>query len=83
MKWWLGGDPVGGPLEPVFGRGVYDVAVEVSAPKEIRRRVMALPVAAHTWYWHRVSPGYTNPEKDCIVRLRNAIDLRWPDQDDD
>lgn len=77
MKWWLGGDPVGGPVAPVFGPGVRDIEVEVSAPRKTKRRVMAVPVKAHTWYWHR-DGGSANPEKDCIVRLREAIDLRWP-----
>jgi len=79
MKWWLGGDPVGGPLQQVFGRGVHDVAVEISAPEKTRRRAMAKPVAAHTLYWQRVSPGHEDPEKDCVVRFRNAMDLRWSD----
>ena len=77
MKPWLGGDPVGGPAEPVFGRGVVDVKVEISAPKKKRRKVMAMPVGAHTWYWHRVGNGSENQDKDCIEQLRSAMDLRW------
>lgn len=78
MKWWLGGDPVGGPVEGVFGRGIVDIEVEISAPRSTRRRVMAVPVMAHTWYWHRVVPGSENSGKDCVERLRTAMDLHWP-----
>ena len=77
MKWWLGGDPVGGAAEPVFGRGVVDICVEVSAPKKKQRRVLAWPVGAHTWYWHRVGAGSGDPDKDCIEQLRAAMALRW------
>ncbi len=76
MQWWLGGDPVGGPLKDVFGEGVRDIAVEVSAPPQVRRKVMAVPVKAHTWYWHR-DGGSDTPARDTIVQLRDAIDLRW------
>lgn len=79
MTWWLGGDPVGGPLQPVFGSGVHDVPVEMSAPKKMRHRMMAVPVAAHTSYWRHVSPGHEHREKDCVLRLRNAMSLRWPE----
>jgi hypothetical protein len=41
------GDPVGGPLAPVFGPGIEDTPVEIS-PK--RRRFSPL---AHTSYWRR------------------------------
>lgn len=68
---------VGGPLAPVFGRGVHDVSVEVSAPERTRRRVMAMPVGAHTWYWHRVGAGSGDASQDCIENLRTAIGLRW------
>lgn len=77
MRWWLGGDPVGGPAAPVFGRGVVDVPVDPSAPRAVRRRVLALPVGAHTWYWRRVGAGSDDPEKDCIEQLRSAMGSRW------
>lgn len=77
MRWWLGGDPVGGPAAPVFGRGVVDIPVEVSAPATKGRRVMMLPVRAHTWYWRRVGTGSGDPGKDCIEQLRTAMRLDW------
>lgn len=77
MKRWLGGDPVGGPAAPVFGRGVVDVKVEISAPKKKRRKVLAMPVGAHTWYWHRVGNGSEHQDKDCIEQLRKAMNLHW------
>ena len=80
---WLGGDPVGGPVAPVFGRGVVDIPVEISAPRKSRDRVLRTPVAAHTRYWRRDSPGHEAPTKDSVAVLRHAIGLRWADDDED
>jgi len=77
MTRWLAGDPVGGPAADVFGRGVVDTEVEVSAPDKERRKVMRWPVRAHTWYWHRVDRGSGNADKDCIDQLREAMELQW------
>ncbi len=77
MRWWLGGDPVGGKVAPAFGEGVVDIEVEFSGPKKARRRVMAFPVGAHTKYWTRTGPGHEKPEKESIARLRQAMLLRW------
>lgn len=45
------GDPVGGPLAPVFGRGIKDVQVRLSARK--RHRLQELLLVAHTKYFRR------------------------------
>ena len=78
MTPWLGGDPVGGPVAGVFGSGIIDIAVEISAPtKKERNKVLRWPVKAHTWYWHRSGSGSGNEDKDCIEQLRTAMRLRW------
>jgi hypothetical protein len=53
MRFWLGGDPVGGEVAPVFGPGVWDIPVRVSVPPGQRWKVLAIPMRAHTWYWKR------------------------------
>jgi len=69
----IAGDPVGGPLAPVFGAGVKDVPVPIS-PWWRRRTPLA-----HTSYWRR-QPG---AEASAAVRaILDAIDLesgRWLD----
>lgn len=45
------GDPVGGPLTPVFGRGIKDVRVRLSSRRRHRRQGLFL--AAHTKYFRR------------------------------
>jgi hypothetical protein len=57
----LRGDPVGGPIGPVFGRWVRDVELETQ--QWIWR--------AHTGYW---SPG-TSPHDGHLAQLRAALDL--------
>lgn len=79
LKPWLGGDPVGGKLAETMGPGVRDVAVR---PSTKRRRVLAMPVAAHTWYWRRdreiteddarVEGGHP----DAVLQLRRVLDLK-------
>ncbi|WP_155918421.1 hypothetical protein [Marmoricola sp. URHB0036] len=82
MRWWLGGDPVGGPLLPIFGPGVKDVPVRVSAPQKRRRAIMAVPVRAHTWYWRR-HPDTSQDDikdreglRDAVRQLEIVINLR-------
>jgi hypothetical protein len=68
------GDPIGGPLAQVFGRGIKDVPVEIS--HWWRRRT---PLA-HTAYWRHTSGGETSA---AIRALREYVDLesgRWMDQ---
>lgn len=43
MQWWLGGDPVGGPVSPVFGPGVRDIPVRLSTPPKKRWQVLVVP----------------------------------------
>ncbi|MFK5636000.1 hypothetical protein [Ornithinimicrobium sp. LYQ103] len=45
------GDPVGGPLAPIFGRGVKDVQVRLTSRRRHRRQELFL--AAHTTYFRR------------------------------
>lgn len=77
MTWWLGGDPVGGPIAPVFGRGVVDIPVEPSAPPRVRKRLTAIPVVSHIKYWRRTPPGHETPAVDCVAVLRAAIGADW------
>jgi hypothetical protein len=69
----IAGDPVGGPLAPVFGTGVKDVPVRISPWWRGRTPL------AHTSYWRR-QPG---AEASAAVRvILDAIDLesgRWLD----
>lgn len=47
----LYGDPVGGPLQPVWGRGIRDVPVRLTSRR--RHRVKELFLLAHTQYFRR------------------------------
>jgi hypothetical protein len=64
------GDPIGGPLAPVFGHGIKDVPVTVSP---WWRRYTPL---AHTSYWQ----GRSQRDSKSVRALAEAIDLeskRW------
>lgn len=67
----LFGDPVGGPLTPLFGPGVLDCPV-LAGP-----RLRYVPVLAHLWYWR----GGCRPvvAGGAIDLLRRAIDLERTD----
>jgi hypothetical protein len=68
------GDPIGGPLAPVFGSGVMDVPVTMSS--WWRRRT---PLA-HTSYWRQGGKAGAGP---AMQALREWVDLeagRWMDQ---
>jgi hypothetical protein len=65
VKGVIFGDVVGGPVVPVFGKGVKDVPVQV--PGRWRR---STPFA-HTAYWRRSD----DPADDAIPELTRAIDL--------
>lgn len=84
MERWLGGDPIGGPIAPVFGPGVRDIPVRVSASRKAARRIMWMPVAAHTWYWKR-DPTTTRLDvtdnrepRDAVRMLERVVALREP-----
>lgn len=79
LKPWLGGDPVGGPIAPTMGPGVRDIAVR---PSTHGRTALAIPVAAHTWYWRRdddVSEDDAHAEgdlPDAVLQLSRVVDLK-------
>jgi hypothetical protein len=68
------GDPIGGPVAPVFGHGVKDVPVS-TAPWWRRRTPLA-----HSSYWRLpAAPNAASPVPDLI----EAVDLksaRWLDR---
>ena len=79
MKPWLGGDPVGGEVAPTMGTGVRDIAVR---PSTHGSRALALPVAAHTWYWRR-DTNITDDDAqavgefpDAVLKLAQVLNLR-------
>lgn len=71
-KWLLGGDPLGGPIERCFGRGIKDIPVT-----DHRRMVRRTPIA-HVRYW---DPGGRSEGVDAedisysIPAIVNALDL--------
>ncbi len=64
-QWLLKGDVVGGPLAPLFGAGVHDIAVST------KNRNGWL---AHTLYWTKDS-ATKDARSDSIRNLRLALDL--------
>jgi hypothetical protein len=60
------GDLIGGPLSPVFGRGIRDVKVSTS---------LRWGLASHTLYW---TPGKGNDTATHITLLREALALADP-----
>lgn len=63
----LRGDPIGGPLAPLFGAGIRDVPVETP----VRRGYFS-----HTLYWAPVEGGAT----PAVLALRRALDLADDDR---
>jgi hypothetical protein len=61
----LWGDFIGGPLRPVFGEGIRDLAVSVNARKRSG-------FFSHTRYWKMPRDGGVPP---CVVALREALDV--------
>jgi pimeloyl-ACP methyl ester carboxylesterase len=59
------GDFVGGPLAPLFGRGVND--------RLVRDSWVSFTPASHTRYWTRPVPGA--PPGEALTALREALDL--------
>jgi hypothetical protein len=70
------GDPIGGPLAPVFGVGIKDV------PAMLSPRWRARTPLAHSSYWRCVQDRKTGKPTSAIIALREAVDLesgRWLD----
>jgi hypothetical protein len=63
------GDPIGGPLAPVFGTGIKDVPVALSGWWRARTPL------AHSSYWRPVSNPETSESGPAINVLRDAVDL--------
>jgi hypothetical protein len=63
-KWTFWGDIIGGPVAPMFGKGIKDVPVETTQGKGF---------FSHTHYWD-FPPGWTGPTAPPhIARLREAV----------
>jgi hypothetical protein len=60
-SWAIFGDPIGGPVVPVFGPGVKDVAVETD---------QQFGIFTHTLYWTRPPSAGVAPH---IQALRDAL----------
>ncbi|WP_026545180.1 hypothetical protein [Arthrobacter sp. 35/47] len=83
----LGGDPAGGPLAPVFGRGVRDIPVRLSYSDSAARWLAHVPFLSHTKYWSREKgtyDGLANDRKDkdkatgtreAVPALKSALNL--------
>lgn len=56
------GDPVGGPLTPIFGRGVRDIPVRLASRRRHRRQELFL--AAHTKYFRRDLDADADADRD-------------------
>lgn len=69
VKPWLGGDPVGGKVAVSMGPGVRDIAVR---PSTRRPWALAVPVAAHTWYWRR-DAGVTDQDDKRDASLPDSV----------
>lgn len=67
----LWGDPVGGPLRPIFGAGIHDIKVYSD-------RLEEYDWLAHTKYWD-IKCRPKNQEAPHIVALRQAISLQKDD----
>jgi hypothetical protein len=59
------GDPIGGPLNEIFGCGIHDVELSGRSP-----------VSAHIKYWDILD---NNPGQPHIIALRTAINLKDSD----
>jgi len=73
------GDILSGPLGPVFGLGIRDIAIN---PKEFARQGWSLSRFAHTRYWSCqgwIGAKQADPETDppWVEALRYAIDLNF------
>jgi hypothetical protein len=67
---FIGGDPVGGPLQPYFGHWIAD--------RPIKTRKAGFMGFAHTYYWDvddRAGDYVGPPGEDHLVCLRDALDL--------
>jgi hypothetical protein len=60
------GDPVGGPLAPIFGKGIKDIPVRASP---WWRRYTPI---AHTSYWRRPA---REGDATAITALRESLDI--------
>jgi hypothetical protein len=70
----ISGDPIGGPLAPVFGTGIQDAPVTLSPWWRARTPL------AHASYWRSISDKKTGKPTSAITVLREAVDLesgRW------
>ncbi|MDQ0864781.1 hypothetical protein [Arthrobacter globiformis] len=68
---FIGGDPVGGPLQRFFGRWISD--------RPVRARKAGFWGFAHTYYWTMDGPSgkyIGRPGEDHISCLRDSLDLR-------
>jgi len=61
--WLLWGDVIGGPLAPLFGKGVRDEPVQTPISRGF---------FSHTHYWTLADKGEATP---AIIALRRALDL--------
>ncbi|MEW1950825.1 hypothetical protein AB0280_16430 [Pseudarthrobacter sp902506025] len=67
---FIGGDPVGGPLQPFFGRWISD--------RPVQARKAGFMGFAHTYYWTVDGPSgeyVGRPGQDHIDCLRDSLDL--------
>lgn len=75
---FLVGDPVGGPLAPIFGSGVKDVPVRLSYAgfQGVIRKVV--PFWSHTLYWSRQGGTFDGlaserKERDVATHTKDAV----------
>jgi len=66
-RYLLFGDAVGGPVAPLFGRGVADIAVKTT----VNRGWLT-----HTHYWTAGACAAEAAADSSILRLRQALDIR-------
>ena len=85
------GDIIGGPVGPMFGPGIRDVAVRPESKSGWRSFLLS----SHTRYWHSGTPDkqrasrtekdWQTQTKECILALKSALKLEmrhskepWP-----
>lgn len=84
---FLNGDPVGGPIAPIFGSGIKDVPVRLSYNGWPARILRAVPLWSHTKYWarqagtfdglaqDRLADDEATGTKDAVPALKSALRL--------